>query len=46
MAGYQIKNQAAQIPRVTCGNAQVVLTPPVPNGEFGGYFYIHVYEYL
>lgn len=45
-ATYQMSTQGALIPKVTCGNGQVVLSPPVTSGKFGGDFYIHIYEYM
>lgn len=45
MAMYQIGNQAAQIPKITCENGQVALSVPITNGKFGGDFYVHIYEY-
>lgn len=46
MAGSQLSNQAAQIPKVTCESGKVALSVPITGGKFGGDFYIHVYEYL
>lgn len=45
MAMYQIGNQAAQIPKITCENGQVALSVPITSGKFGGDFYVHIYEY-
>lgn len=41
-----INMQGAQTPKITCADAEVVLSVPISGGKFGGEFYIHVYEYL